>query len=405
MIKRLVFISGGHGGGVLREEFLRNDIEHYVLLNVVDWGGSTGAIGKALESRGLPFLPIGDFKTLFITMFPNLLDHTKDRSESFGQSIDTSNYYLEVLSTSFPKFEKFLKLHQGLVTKFYYELSIGLNSIEQGSVNHSALNIMFSALAYALDQNSTNGYEILFVKLKEWEILPKTLTFRFIFDRRLILQARRDGEVLFENEAHFDEIDEPISVHEFELIDPVTKNRAKNLKTKGIVEMINDSNYVVIPPGSESNIYPWIPVYSKELSKKKIHRIVNISSEINSSGIITEMTYHLNKDLDIYYYFPGTLDSFVNKINPEKYLKIKNAYRKEGKIFQFFDEYLIKKDLKFEILAHKNLKDEDLDEYINAVSSRCFGTLDIEVDEGKEYPTRLLHNNSSVTDMLNLIDK
>ncbi len=173
-----------------------------------------------------------------------------------------------------------------------------------------------------------------------------------------------------------------------------------------MIEEISKCDYVVIPPDSESNVHPWLSAYAPIIREagKPIFRIVNISREINSSGIIDEMVYLASLGIEVNYLFTNNFDQMIQNFEPREIQEIINAYEDEGKEFQFYDYHVLRSKLLLRLRVEDPHNDQ-VEDTVERIMNRCFPVMRIKPDNNSEFKTRVLHDPQSINLALSYLDE
>lgn len=353
------FIVGGHGGQAFVNLWLNDKFNHNLVFNVVDWGGHSGLMGRILLDEHFNYLPIGDLRNNLAIIsrlrfnsnginLENLLQEQVSNLDEIDLKINEifallSEINDKKINLDISKIYKFTDIYKKRYKRADNRIKYKFDEGKRIKLKHKIGNIFLTAIAYSID--SDNGFKLLNDKLQELNLLPSNINISFIEDKRYIQKVvkTRFGqlETLADGEDMIDELQIPIDLESFSIIDPLT-NLPIVSKNSSIVKLIDNSDLILIPPGSESNSYPWIFFYASELKSKEIIRISNIWVESKSYGVGHEIAL-----LDKYKIYPKFFIAKIDEKDKKKYLKALGRYGLENKKLQSSNIEDIKNQITF----------------------------------------------------------
>lgn len=315
------FVAGGKGTQPFMNLYLKSKYDCHIVINTVDWGGHSGVIGRILERLNLKFLPTGDLRNNIANIL--LLNGKEEIANMLQKRVET----LTDAQVEVRKLCEVTKVDDNLtlgVFEFFNIYKKGLEeSIKHGEIGeiegikHNIGNLFFVGIAYALknEDRKFGGFSALLSKIKEMELIPKNIFFHYLFDTRLTLSFRTKDGVIYYGEDVYDHINSQVELSTLNYIDPETKIKFFDLN-KHIIKLIEESDLIIFPTGSESNCYPAIKMYAKYLKSKQIIKFVNILALPNSEGIGAEMVYLYGLGLKPKFLFPKPMDVIIKDLDP-----------------------------------------------------------------------------------------
>ncbi|MBC7472045.1 MAG: hypothetical protein H7196_02155 [candidate division SR1 bacterium] len=342
--------SGGHGW-----ESIKHVIDSYdglvtIYMLPVDWGGSTGTIGRLLKLRNgelnkllhndlnYPILPFGDLNKFIATYVEQACgNHVLiEYKEKVINCLEfRSDSYLALLRV-FTKIICCLKLDVVIVEKFeiylktYLEYYLEFKDYLVHSKTTSLGNLWHSFLFYEF--GSIKGLVNFYQKNN---MLPQNFSIEFTSENREILKGTYFNEhnhsFELNGEDLIDASDYPIDPTSFELL-TIEKNQPK--VNSQFLENLKKSSTIIIPNGSLAN---WIPLI-------KINNITKILREKATNGqLIWVMNLFHSKNeypFDVYYHYISTLEITPIILGPlsiptEYYVSFLKEYQKEGKTLNY----------------------------------------------------------------------
>jgi hypothetical protein len=342
--------SGGHGWQSIKQVIDSYEGIVTIYMLPVDWGGSTGTIGRLLKLKNgelnrllhkdsnHPILPFGDlnkFIAVFIEQLCNehfcveykekMINCLEFRSDSYVALMRVFLKVINCLSLEKPiveKFEGYLKTY----LEYYLEFKDYLNNPKTTSLG----NLWHCFLFYEFD-----GVKGLVNFYKSKKILPNNFYIEFTSENREILKG-----VYFNEENHSFELDGedlidgseyPIDPSSFKLV--TTKKNQEKVSSE-FLDNLKKSSAVIIPNGSLAN---WIPLI-------KTDKVTKILKEKALSGkLIWIMNLFHSKNeypFDVYYHYISTLGIKPIILGPlsiptEYYVSFLKDYQKEGKTLNY----------------------------------------------------------------------
>lgn len=339
--------SGGHGWQSIKHiiDSYKGFVTIYML--PVDWGGSTGTIGRLLKLRdgelnkllhnnsSYPILPFGDLNKFIATYIEQACgDHVfVEYKESV---INCLEFRSDSLMRVFAKIVNCLSLDRDIIEKFEIYLKIYLEyylefkdyliqpkTTSLGNLWHSFLFYEFNGMKGLVDFYKSNN------------ILQDNFYIEFTSENREILKGvyfnEQNHSFELSGEDLIDASDYPIDPSSFELI-TIEKNQQK--VTIQFLENLKKSSAIIVPNGSLAN---WIPLI-------KIDTITKILREkaMNGQLIWVMNLFHSKNEypFDVYYHYISMLEITPIILGPlsvptEYYVSFLKDYQKEGKTLNY----------------------------------------------------------------------
>lgn len=354
--KRILhFVIGGHGGQVNVDLWNNPKVINDVVVTCVDWGETSGLMGRICEKVGIHFLPMGDLRNnignLLEAKSPNntFLVELLQRevpNEFLKENFELLLYKIENLLApnlkeiiNISDLHEFLDIYLKELENIPTEDKVRVSNDEEIPMGQKPGNILLEGIYYSLQkQNFECTLKNFREVIKQIGLVPENFNIYFVDKERKILSVLdEDNNPVVEGEDAVDHYSDAIKLKSYVVIDPHTSKIYAG-KNEKIIELIENADLVIIPPGSEGNTYPWLTHYTEELKKKKLFRIVNIIKENNSSGVAHEMAYLDSLGLNAYYLFPKDIDFLVSEIGYNRLIAIMGTYLlSENKVPQLFD--------------------------------------------------------------------
>ncbi len=349
--KQLVVLgSGGHGWISIKEYI--NSYEGYVhiIFLPVDWGGSTGTIGRIFQMNNgelnsklhndsqFPTLPFGDMNKFIISyILQECPEHSKVLYKGKNINIlDLRSDSVRVLIQTFDKLSKCIQIDNALINEFYEYLNTYIdfylehkddipeaNTTSLGNIWHAFLYYRLGSL-----QNIIHYYQ-------QKNIIPQHISVSFSSEYNQILQG-----TYFNEESHKHELngEDLIDCSEFP-IDPesyhlVNTHINQSIISSNALDILKKSDEIIIPNGSISN---WLPLVN-------IPEVCAILVQKSAQGrLVWVMNLFHSKNefpFDVYYHYLN-----IKNINPiiigpkdvpaQYYVTFLKAYQKEGKTLNY----------------------------------------------------------------------
>jgi 2-phospho-L-lactate transferase/gluconeogenesis factor (CofD/UPF0052 family) len=389
----LYFVIGGHGGQVFMKMWQDRTFIHDIVLNVVDWGGSSGVLGRALEKMGLKFLPPGDLRNNVANLLENISVASNNSfmgeiSKLLQERVETFDEMRLMIHDLIQKLGRNDRITQDYIDWFLDQYEQGHKMLEDKEkhadgklIKHNIGNIFFAALA-----NQIGGFENLGNELKSIFNLPDNINFHFIFDKRLELyvkEIKQDGSegIFLRGEDIIDNADQPIAVKDYSVVNPGEDSEVI-ARHPSIEQLVNEASLIIIPPGSEGNSYPWIRYYADLLRDKRMVRLANLTSEQNSFGIENEIAMlYLLGIKPIYLFAKSAKDLFNDEMIVARFKHVCEIYKQsESKRVQLYDPRRI---LVVERILRRYIPDRiELKKEMEIIAHRLRGIFGIEVFNG-----------------------
>jgi hypothetical protein len=342
--------SGGHGWQSIKNTIDSFDGHVTIYMLPVDWGGSTGTVGRLLKIRNgslnkllhkdpnYPILPFGDLNKFVATYLEKVYDE-KVRVDVRDAKINCfefrSDSYIALMRV-FAKITDCLDLNNDIIEKFeaylktYLEYYLEFKDYLKNPKTTSLGNLWHSFLFY--EYKCMKGLVGFY---QSRHIISSNFSIEFTSDDREILQGiyfneynhsfELDGEDLIDNS------DYPIDPDSFNLL-KINKNQ--KIVTSRFLENLKDSTVIIIPNGSLAN---WIPLV-------KIEEVADILREKAVKGrLIWIMNLFHSKNeypFDVYYHFISNFNINPVILGPvsiptEYYVSFLKDYQKEGKTLNY----------------------------------------------------------------------
>lgn len=348
--KLLVLGSGGHGWESIKYAIDSFDGEVIISMLPVDWGGSTGTIGRLLKiqngelnkilhnDKNYPVLPFGDLNKFIAAYIEDKCDsrvRIKDKHDTVNCLEFRSDSYAALMRVficliSCLGLEKDIAMQFESYVKTYLEYYLEYKEMLSNPKTTSFGNLWHSFLFY-----QCNGLDGLVSFYKSKRVLPQNFHILFTSDNRQILQGvyqnEENNSFELDGEDLIDDSDYPIDPDSFKL---VTITRQQKLVTNNFVKTLKEASIVIIPNGSLAN---WLPL----VNNQEILKILEKKSEKNELIWIMNLFHSKNEyPFDIYYHYLSTLGIHPIILGPvtipaEYYVSFLKDYQKEGKTLNY----------------------------------------------------------------------
>ncbi len=349
--KRIVtyFVAGGHGTTACKLAWEQPNnstkIESHLCIGVVDDGGHSGLLRLISEEINVDYIPLGDLRNIWADSIQNdVMSQLIQKRIGFNNNLNQlkDSLWLElkalislvkIYCKNGNEIEKYLP--ENILEEYLEKYINGYESLLKKEDNlynkHTIGNLFFSALMFSYKKIfNENPYSKICEIIQNIGIFPQNIFIHLIDNKRLdLLIQNKRGEVIEKGEGNIDTIEFPVKVEFYEAFDPKTNSKAT--KSKEIISLINNSDLIVIPPGSETNSYPWIKYYSQELKTKSIIRIVNLTVEQSSLGFIEEVGFLESLGLKPIYFYPKTFSNIKHELGEDQYFKLIAKYSLQNK--------------------------------------------------------------------------
>lgn len=318
--KVTVFVAGGKGTQPFMDLFLKSQNEFHIVISTVDWGGHSGVIGRIMERLQLKFLPTGDLRNNIANMM--ILSGLDETAQILQNRVEN----LDEVEIEIRKLCEITKIEQNFIIGIFEFFEIYKKGLEESlhlgekegieGIKHNIGNLFFVGIAYALrnEDKKFGGFSAMLAKLKELDLVPDRVFFHYLFDSRLTLSFRTKDGVIHYGEDAYDHTNSQIDLATLNYIDPETRIKFFDLN-KHIIKLIEETDLIIFPTGSESNYYPAIKMYSKYLKSKKILKLVNILALPNSEGIGAEMVYLYGLGIKPEYLYPKEMSTIIKDLD------------------------------------------------------------------------------------------
>jgi hypothetical protein len=346
----VVFGSGGHGWESIKHYIDDFEGEVTIAMLPVDWGGSTGTIGRILKlnngelnkilhgDANYPILPFGDMNKFVMAYLLqkcpeevmvefrdekiNALDYRSDSIHALKRVFHAISHCFG-MSNIFK--EKFL-----IYLHTYLEYYLEHKDLITSPCTTSLGNIWHSFLYFECD-----GVDEIVQFYHENGIIPRHICLMFSSSTRQVLRGRyyneQQHELYLDGEDKIDTADFPIDPESFDLM-PSVDNQVKVLIT--LMEKLKKADMIIIPNGSIAN---WLPLLNDtqvlEILKEKslLHKIIWVMNLFHSKN---------EYPFDVYYHYLSTQGIYPIIIGPDQiptdyYVSFLKLYQKEGKTLNY----------------------------------------------------------------------
>jgi hypothetical protein len=346
----VVFGSGGHGWESIKHYIDSFDGNVTISMLPVDWGGSTGTIGRILKlnngelnkilhgNANYPILPFGDMNkfvmayllqkcpTEVVVKFRdetiNALDY---RSDSIHALKRVFNSIVPCLGISNTFKEKFL-----IYLHTYLEYFLEHKDLISSPSTTSLGNIWHSFLYYEL-----SGMDNMIKFYHQNSVIPEHISLTFSSSTRQVLRGRycneQQHEFYLDGEDKIDTADFPIDPESFDLI-PSFESQEKVLPA--FIEKLRHADIIIIPNGSIAN---WLPL----LNDIQVLEILKQKTQQNKIIWVMNLFHSKNEyPFDVYYHYLSTQKIYPIIIGPDQiptdyYVSFLKLYQKEGKTLNY----------------------------------------------------------------------
>lgn len=344
--KVLVMGIGGHGWKSIKDFLLTYKGVIEIVMLPVDWGGSTGVVGRVLEysngllnkqlhgSKDFPVLPFGDLNK-FVADFledccgdnilisnglrtKNVLDFRSDDKIELIKAFLAVKKCLKLENSWGVEFESYVEKY----LDYYNKISSQLDYTSQTSLG----NLWHAFLYWKL--KSIEGIIDFYHKKN---ILPQNLFVKFTNNHRLILKGvfvNENRQVnLLTGEDLIDISSHPINPESMILVD---KTGLKSDVDEKILNLLKESELIIIPNGSIAN---WLPI----VNVKKVRQVLQKKSDRQEILMLMNLFFGRNEyPCDVYGYYlkDQGVDPVVlapKEVPEEFYYSFVREYRLQGK--------------------------------------------------------------------------
>lgn len=346
----VIFGSGGHGWESIKQYI--DDFEGEVLVSMlpVDWGGSTGTIGRLLKrengefnekihkNRLFPIMPFGDMNKFILTYLLEKCpqDAIVEYREKKTNALDFRSDSYEALSRVYSKITHCMGVDEQLKYSFfeylhsYLEHYLEYKDLLNAPKTTALGNMWHSFLFYNLGSiaNITKFYH-------NNSILHKKINLIFTSTNRQILRGRyyneSQHEFYLDGEDKIDTSDFPIDPESFHLLPSISGQKQV---IQEFLTALKNADLIIIPNGSIAN---WLPL----LNEPDVLEIMQEKSRSRKLVWIMNLFHAKNEyPFDVYYHYLVTKDVNPiilgpNKVPPEYYVSFLKQYQKEGKTLNY----------------------------------------------------------------------
>jgi hypothetical protein len=346
----VVFGSGGHGWESIKHYIDSFDGEVTIAMLPVDWGGSTGTIGRILKlnngelnnilhgEANYPILPFGDMNKFVMAYLLqkcpsevmvefrdekiNALDYRSDSIHALKRVFESITACLGISNTFKEKF--LIYLHT------YLEYYLEHKDLVSSPCTTSLGNLWHSFLYFEL-----GGVDGLMRFYHENSVIPWHINLMFSSSTRQVLRGRyyneQQHEFYLDGEDEIDTADFPIDPESFDLI-PSHDSQTKVLHL--LIEKLKQADMIIIPNGSIAN---WLPL----LNDEQVLRLLKEKSLLHKIIWVMNLFHSKNEyPFDVYFHYLSTQGIYPIIIGPDQipadyYVSFLKLYQKEGKTLNY----------------------------------------------------------------------
>lgn len=306
---------------------------------------------KSQISRWSRQLVEGDFAKTISSLINN-----RHRSIDFAL-LELGNL-IEILENLSP--DIFIAEEQMHFSRLYFKFYKQFISDRNLEINHSVGNLFLHFLylySYLLTSNTETIYDhhhqAFFNFLKDLNLIPRGVRFEFLIDGRYNLSGVSKDGILIPSERFFDDYPSALAVdlasYNLKPID------GKDIDNK-FEKLIDNSDVVIIPPGSLSNWMPLVNKFSKSLVNKPILWFLNSFTHISEANIDECVDYFYRIGLNPSLILPKLSNPF-DELNKDERDYYERSYLEQGKKPVDFDKLSkLSKGNIFKILPLKELE-------------------------------------------------
>jgi hypothetical protein len=346
----LILGSGGHGWESIKHviDTFSGDVE--VTMLPVDWGGSTGTIGRLMKLRNCelnkilhndskyPVFPFGDLNKFVAAYLEENCDVSIKPIDSDKQinCLEFRSDSYTALMRAFVRIISCLELDREITEQFeqylksYLEYYLEFKDCIANPKTTALGNIWHSFLFYRF-----KGMDGLVGFYKSKKILPLNLSIQFTSSDREILQGSYQNEenqiFNLDGEDLIDDSDYPIDPNSFKLL---SVNRSQKIITPKFISSLKSATTIIIPNGSLANWLPFVNI-------KEVARILHQKSKNNELIWVMNLFHGKNEyPFDVYYHYLSTFGINPIILGPisipaEYYVSFLKEYQKEGKTLNY----------------------------------------------------------------------
>lgn len=306
---------------------------------------------KSQISRWSKHLVSGDFSNTISSLINN-------RHKSIDFALLELSNLLEILENLSP--DIFIAEEQMHFSRLYFKLYKEFTRHRDLEINHSVGNLFLHFLyiySYLLTSNTETIYEhhhqAFFNFLKDLNLIPRGVRFEFLIDGRYNLSGVSKDGILISSERFFDDYPSSLPVElESYTLKPIDGSDIDNK----FEQLIENSNIVIIPPGSLSNWMPLINKFSKNLVNKPILWFLNSFTHNSEADIDECVNYFYSIGLNPSLILPKLSNPF-DELNADERNYYEKSYSDQGKKPVNFDSLSrLSKGNLFKILPLKELE-------------------------------------------------
>lgn len=223
----------------------------------------------------------------------------------------------------------------------YFKLYREFDSQSGKQIKHSVGNLFIYFMYYCsfllVDSVETiydHHHQAFFNFLKDLSLIPRGNRIEFLIDGRYNLRGVSKDNVVIPSEKFFDDYvaKEPVKLDSY-TIDVVSGSEIEN-KFQYLYEQ---SDIIIIPPGSLSNWMPLINKFHIYLSQKPLLWFVNAFTHYSETTLNEQIEYFQSLGLDPIIVAPKLNNAF-DELNEDERSTFEKGYKEEGKSATIFDE-------------------------------------------------------------------
>ena len=348
--KLVIFGSGGHGWKSIKKVIDSFDGEVTITMLPVDWGGSTGTIGRLFKMRNgnlnkklhgttsFPVLPFGDINKFIASYVEDSFENSVTL-EYKGKVINCFEFRSDSYSAlirEFGKIVKALKVSPELELSFYDYLKkyldyyLEFKDYLSNPKTTSLGNIWHAFLFYTF--NGANG---LVDYYKSKKVIPQNFKLIFVSDDREVLEGSYTNEYnknfKLSGEDMVDTSHYPIDPESLKLVHTI---EGQEIVSKKFVNELEGDSIIIIPNGSLAN---WLPLINIE----KIAKILEKKSKEGKLIWVMNLFHSKNEyPFDVYYHYLSGFNITPVILCPisipsRYYVSFLKDYQKEGKTLNY----------------------------------------------------------------------
>lgn len=347
---------GGHAGAAWAETFTKvKDANHIVIFNSFDDGGSTRTVSELTGTQRA-----GDFRNTLEEIF--LQTNNIELTEIFHHRVESKNIKNKSDLSEFEEIRekvlKFFKLYPIKISQedILKDLSLYQNEclkkknrrfrikVDGSPTNHSIGNIILAVI-----MKRSGGFNEMVEELRSIKLLPSNFFPVCMSDDEITeLVVIEEGKVKLRGESTIEAVKSEIDIKQLKVF-----RRGTDIKYSGknhfIAEILKVADLINIPPTSQENFAQIEHTYYKEIQDlkenpdKKLLFWATTMKASNAKGTSALLEYFAGKYNNIKIIIPISPlhDALEVEEHTMEVIRILNDYKKEGKITQFFGDFII----------------------------------------------------------------